>query len=82
MLLGVRSMPPSFTIILRIKKKKGDGSECTIPTKPINKDLSTFFCVPESGTERSNKMKKNWKQWVKVAAVATIDNASWNFLLK
>lgn len=38
-------------------------------------------------------MKKNWKQWVKVAAVravktgaqtavATIGNASWNFLLK
>nr|DAT70689.1 MAG TPA: holin [Caudoviricetes sp.] len=30
------------------------------------------MCVPDSGTERSNKMKKNWKQWVKAAAVRAV----------
>lgn len=64
MLLGARAMPPSFTIILRIKKK-GDGSEWQRKSL-IQKGLLEKF------EHRSNKMKKNWKQRVKASAVHAV----------
>lgn len=60
----MRAMPPSSTITLRIKKK-GDGSEWQRRSL-IQKGLLEKF------EHRSNKMKKNWKQWVKAAAVRAV----------
>ena len=41
------------------------------PLTPKQRSINIFY-VPDSGTERSNKMKKNWKQWVKAAAVRAV----------
>jgi hypothetical protein len=57
-------MPPLFTITPRIKKKR-DGSEWQRRSL-IQKGILEKF------EHRSNKMKKNRKQWVKAAAMRAV----------